>query len=152
MIFGVIVTDINVKSFNELTVDELYGILKLRVDVFVVEQACAYQDLDGLDQAAIHVFIKENDEVTACLRVLPRGAVNENVAIGRVIAKNRRQGVGTAILKAGMQAAKDYFNAEKIYVGAQVYARGLYEKQGFVQVTDEFLEDDIPHIGMICEL
>ena len=117
--------------------------------MFVVEQNCAYQDLDGLDKSAVHIFIKENDEVTACLRVLPQGAVNEYVVIGRVIAKNRRCGVGTAILKEGIKAAKEFFGADKIYVGAQVYARGLYEKQGFVQVTDEYLEDNIPHIGML---
>ena len=79
---------LHVKTFNELTSEELYEILKLRVDVFVVEQNCPYEEVDGLDKDAIHVYYKDNDELLAYLRVLDRGFESEDVAIGRVIAKS----------------------------------------------------------------
>lgn len=142
---------LRVKHFYELTRDELYAILKLRVSVFVVEQKCPYQEADNLDQDAIHVWLEDGDGIEAYLRILDRGVENEHVAIGRVIAVKRRCGLGSRILEEGIRAAKELLDADKIYVEAQSYAREFYEKQGFRQVSDEFLLDGIPHIGMILE-
>ena len=142
---------LRVKHFYELTRDELYAILKLRVSVFVVEQQCPYQEADNLDQDAIHVWLEDGDGIEAYLRILDRGVENEHVAIGRVIAVKRRCGLGSRILEDGIRAAKELLDADKIYVEAQSYAREFYEKQGFRQVSDEFLLDGIPHIGMILE-
>lgn len=136
------------KRFSELDSNELYEILKLRFDVFVLEQECLYQEIDNLDQDAIHIYIKDGEDIVAYLRVLDRKVESEDVAIGRVIAKNRRQGLGTLVLKEGIKAAKEFFDAHAIYLEAQSYAKEFYENQGFVLISDEFLLDDISHIKM----
>ena len=135
-----------VKSFTEYSLQELYEILALRNSIFVVEQACAYQDIDGRDETAVHVIVREEEKLLAYLRVLPRG--NGEAAIGRVLAVERRKGLATLALQAGITAAKERFGAKRIYLEAQTYARDLYEKQGFLQCGEEFLEDGIPHIPM----
>ena len=140
-----------VKRFRELTTEELYRILRLRVAVFVVEQNCPYMEIDDLDQAAIHVWLEDEDGIEAYLRVLDRGAESEYCAIGRVIAVKRRCGLGSRVLAAGIRAAQEFFRADAIYLEAQTYARGLYEKQGFRQISEEFLLDGIPHIKMLRE-
>ena len=94
------------------------------------------------------MFLKEQDEIVAYLRVIEKGISFDEVSIGRVIAKYRRQGLGTLVLKVGIQAAKEIYQAEKIIIEAQTYAKTFYEKQGFIQTSDEFLEDGIPHIQM----
>ena len=139
------------KSYQELSRDELYAILELRVSVFVVEQRCPYQELDGLDREAMHLWLEDEDGIAAYLRVLDRGVKCEYVTIGRVIARRRRCGLGTKILQEGILAAREAFHADAIYVEAQTYARGLYEKQGFRQISEEFLEDGIPHIRMLLK-
>ncbi|MDO5115642.1 MAG: GNAT family N-acetyltransferase [Synergistaceae bacterium] len=144
--------EIIIKRFDELTVYELYEIMKLRVDVFIVEQNCPYADLDGVDLTALHVFLKDDDGIEAYLRIIPNKITGECVWIGRVIARKRRCGIGTQVLDAGIEAAKKYFHTNEIRINAQVYARKFYERVGFVQTTDEFLEDDIPHIGMTLKL
>lgn len=136
------------KRFSNLDANELYEILKLRFDVFVLEQECLYQEIDNLDQEAIHVYIKDGEEIVAYLRVLDRGIESEDVAIGRVIAKNRRQGLGTLVLKEGIKAAKEFFDAHAIYLEAQSYAKEFYENLEFEQISDEFLLDGIAHIKM----
>lgn len=141
-----------IKSFNELTNKELYAILKLRVDVFVVEQACPYPDLDNFDQDAIHVFYKDGDEIWAYLRIMDRGVESEYVSIGRVISAKRREGLGSKLMKEGIKASKEIFDADRIYIEAQTYAKNFYEKLGFKQVSGEFLMDDIAHIKMILDL
>ena len=140
-----------IRRYEELTREELYAILRLRVAVFVVEQQCAYMELDDLDQGALHIWIEDEDGIVAYLRVLDRGAESEDVSIGRVISARRRQGLGSRILAEGIRAAREHFGAEKIYVEAQTYAKGLYEKQGFRQVSEEFLLDGIPHVKMILD-
>jgi ElaA protein len=141
-----------VKSFDELTAEEVYDLLALRTAVFVVEQQCPYQDADGLDKQALHVLLRDENGIRAYLRVLDKGVYGEEVRIGRVIAVERRQGLGSRVLAAGIGAAKERFGAETIAVEAQVYAKGLYEKQGFRTVSEEFLEDGIPHVKMILEI
>lgn len=136
------------KHFSELTTEELFDIYKLRVSVFVVEQSCPYQEVDSADKTAYHIWLKEDGELLAYLRVLPRGVVREEVSLGRVIAVRRRCGLGSRILAAGIRTAVEQFGADCIVIEAQTYARGLYEKAGFVQTSEEFLEDGIPHIQM----
>ena len=141
--------ELHVKRFSELTLDELYALLRLRVDVFVVEQNCPYPELDGRDQAALHVFLTDAEGIQACLRVLDRGVVSEHAALGRVIARKRGCGLGRRVVEAGIAAARERFGAETVYLEAQSYARGFYEKLGFRQVSEEFLEDGIPHVKML---
>jgi len=141
-----------VKHFSELTAEELYDIICLREKVFVVEQQCVYLDADGKDLHAWHVYLKEDGEIKAYLRVLDRGVTFDDVSLGRVIAVRRRAGLGTEVLKAGIRTAREKFSAERIVIEAQTYARSFYEKQGFVKTSDEFLEDGIPHIRMTLEL
>lgn len=144
--------ELAVKRFEELTNNELYDILKLRVNTFVVEQHCPYPELDDKDQDALHVFLRDEEGIHAYLRVMDKGVSSEQVSIGRVVAVTRRKGYGSRVLEEGMSVAAEYFQADKIYLEAQTYARGLYEKHGFRQISDVFLEDGIPHIKMLAEL
>ena len=141
-----------IKKFDELSIEELYEILKLRSEVFVVEQNCVYQDLDGKDRGAYHLYIKENGAIIAYLRVMDRGVSFSEPSIGRVVCIRRRCGIGSALLKAGIQAARERYGAKRIIIEAQCYARSFNELQGFVQSSDEFLEDGIPHIQMTLDL
>ena len=138
-----------VKHFSELSAEELFEIYKLRVSVFVVEQNCPYQEVDDADKLAYHVFLKDADGIQAYLRVLPEKAVFDEVSIGRVIAVKRRCGLGTRIVSEGLKVAREKFGAERIKIEAQTYAKGLSEKAGFVQSSEEFLEDGITHVQMI---
>ena len=141
-----------VKHFSELSAEELFEIYKLRVSVFVVEQECPYQEVDDADKSAYHVWLRDEDGIEAYARVLPAGVAFPTAAIGRVIAVKRRCGLGTKIVSAAIDTAKDRLGADKITIEAQVYARTLYEKAGFRQTSEEFLEDGIPHIRMELEL
>lgn len=141
-----------VKRFNELTNDELFDMYHLRNEVFVVEQECIYQDIDSHDKVAAHVFMFDEGRLMGYLRVLPKNTVFEDVSIGRVISVERRKGNGSLLVKEGIRVAAEVFNADKITIEAQTYARSLYEKLGFVQVSDEFPEDGIPHIKMQLEI
>lgn len=144
--------EMKVKKFDELTVRELYTILALRDKIFVVEQACIYQEADGKDLCAHHVWLEENGEILAYLRVLEAGVSFEEVSIGRVIAVKRRQGYGSRIVAEGIRVAQEKYGAKAIRIEAQTYARALYEKLGFRQTTEEFLDEGIPHIGMLLEI
>ena len=138
-----------VKHFSQLTRDELFEIYKLRVAVFIVEQQCAYPEVDDADRQAYHIWLRDGDGIQAYLRVLPAGATFDTVSIGRVIAVKRRCGLGSRIVAEGIRAAKEKFGARVITIEAQTYAKGLYEKAGFIQSSEEFLEDGIPHIQMV---
>lgn len=137
-----------VKHFDELTKDELVDIYKLRVEVFVVEQECPYQEVDEHDKYSYHVWLRDENGIQAYLRVLPKGRTYDDVSIGRVISMQRRSGLGSELLQEGIRIAKEKFNAGSITIGAQVYARKFYEKAGFVQISDEYLDVGIPHIDM----
>ncbi len=141
-----------VRRFDELDIHDLYEIMKLRCDVFIVEQECHYEDIDGRDINAIHVYLKDDNEIVGYLRILDKGVLFKEVSIGRVIAKRRRVGIGSELLKAGLIAAKKYYNADKIKIEAQVYAKSFYERVGFKVCGAEFLEDGIPHVPMVVEL
>ena len=137
-----------VKHFSELTMAEMYEIMRLRVRVFVVEQACPYQELDGRDLEAYHLYLQDAEGIQAYLRVMDKGVAFEQAAIGRVFSLKRRQGLATRLLREGIRVAQEKFGADQITLEAQTYARSLYEKLGFVQVSGEFLEEGIPHIQM----
>ncbi|MBD5114256.1 MAG: GNAT family N-acetyltransferase [Ruminococcaceae bacterium] len=139
---------LHIKKFGELTLEELYEILRHRAEIFVEEQACPYNDVDGLDINAYHVFLTDNDGMAAYLRVLDKGVQHEEVTIGRVIAVKRGQGLGAEIFKAGIKVAREKYGAKKIQIAAQCQARGFYEKFGFRQISEEFLDVGIAHIHM----
>ena len=141
-----------VKHFSELSTEDLFAIYKLRVSVFVVEQHCPYQEIDDADKVAYHIWLQDEGGIEAYARVLPKGTTFPSVAIGRVIAVKRRCGLGSKIVAAAIQVGKEKFSADKITIEAQVYARSLYEKAGFHQTSEEFLEDGIPHIQMQLDL
>ncbi len=145
--------ELHIKQFEELTVYELYEILKLRSAVFVVEQKSRYLDTDDMDQDALHVFLTDGDELVAYLRILSRDSGETGyVKIGRVIAKRRRMGLGTDIVLAGIRTARQVYKPEKIKIAAQTYTREFYERLGFVKTPDdEYDIDGIPHINMVLE-
>lgn len=143
--------ELKIKHFSELSAQELFAIYKLRVSVFVVEQNCPYQEVDDADEHAYHVWFEDEDGIEAYLRVVEPGVVFPECAIGRVIAVKRRCGLGTKIVSAGLRAAQERYGAEAVRIEAQTYARKLYEGLGFVQTSEEFLEDGIPHIGMLWQ-
>ena len=140
------------KHFNELTTDELMEIYKLRIAVFVVEQNCPYQDVDGWDPHAYHLWLKDEEGIQAYLRVLPQGTLYDDASLGRVISIRRRCGLATRLLQEGIALAREKFSAKRLIIGAQTYACPVYEKVGFVRTDYEYIEDGIPHVRMIQEL
>lgn len=137
---------LTVKTFNELNIDELYEILRVRSEVFVVEQTCIYQDIDGIDKKSFHMFFMEDGEIPAYLRVF---FIEEGVVqIGRVLTTKRGMGLGGELLEKSLKAIKERMNPLKIYLEAQCYATGFYERKGFTIISEEFLEDGIPHVAM----
>ena len=143
--------ELTVTPFDRLTPEELYEILRLRVNVFVVEQRCPYPELDGRDKTALHVCLKNAEGIQAYLRIMDRDETHPYVTIGRVIAVPRRSGVGSRLLAEGIRLARERCQARQIYLEAQTYARSFYERQGFRQISPEFLEDGIPHIQMLLD-
>ncbi len=139
------------KHFSELTLEELYEILKLRVDVFVVEQNCPYREIDGLDLDAYHLFLRDGRGIAAYLRVLNGGTKFAEPSLGRILTTRRGEGYGAEIVRRGIEFAQKELGAEKIRIEAQVYARGFYEKQGFRQCSEPFWDDGIEHIEMLWE-
>ncbi len=138
------------KTFEELSVGELYEILKLRSDVFVVEQNCVYPDIDGIDRKSMHLFAAEDGKIVSYLRIYRR---EEGVyQIGRVVTAIRGRGYGREILKKGIEYIRGLKDAEKVYIEAQCYAIGFYEREGFRVSSDEFLEDGIPHVVMMLDI
>lgn len=134
------------KFFEELTTAELYELLKARAEIFVVEQNCIYQDLDDRDYDSLHVFYEESGKVLAYLRAFPK---EEGVVqMGRVLTIEHGTGLGGKLLRAGMDSIKEKFQPQKIYIEAQSYATGYYEREGFTICSEEFLEDGIPHVQM----
>lgn len=143
--------NIVIKPFNKLSVEELYNILQLRSEIFVVEQNCVYQDMDDKDQKALHVLGKKNNKIIAYTRIFKSGDYFDIPSIGRVIvSKSERQyGYGYNIMNASINAIKQNFKESKIKLSAQCYLKKFYNNLGFIEVGEEYLEDDIPHICMI---
>lgn len=141
-----------VKHFSELTTRELFEIYKVRVAVFVVEQKCAYQEVDDMDREAYHLWFEDDDGIEAYLRLMPAGVARAEVSLGRVIAVKRRSGLGTKIVAEGIRFAKEKLGASEIVIEAQTYVKKMYESLGFRAESEEFLEDGIPHIRMRLKL
>ncbi len=140
-----------VKTFSELTTEELYAILQLRSEVFVVEQDCVYQDLDFKDQKSLHVLGLKNDKIIAYTRIFKPGDYFKEASIGRVVVKDseRKYGYGHDLIEASIKAVEDHYNTKEITISAQVYLTKFYNSHGFKKVSDEYLEDGIPHIEML---
>ncbi len=139
-----------IEPFNELSKTELYEILQLRSEVFVVEQNCVYQDIDGKDQKAIHVLGYYEGVLAAYSRLFKPNDYFDASSIGRVIVKesHRDKKLGHDLMKASIDAVKELFNETNITISAQLYLQKFYESHGFVAVGESYLEDDIPHIEM----
>ena len=139
-----------IKRFNELSVAELYDVLQLRSEVFVVEQNCVYQDIDGKDQKALHVLGYYQNELTAYSRLFDAGNYFDEASIGRVIVRQkfRKFNFGHELMWFSIAAIEDNFNQNAITISAQEYLKIFYESHGFVQTSAMYLEDDIPHIQM----
>lgn len=144
---------IEVKTFSELTKHELYNLLQLRSEVFVVEQDCVYQDIDGKDEKSLHVLGFKNEKIIAYTRIFKPGDYFEDASIGRVVvAKSERAfKYGYNIMKVSIEAIENHFKEKKIKISAQAHLKSFYNNCGFKEIGDEYLEDDIPHIAMIKE-
>jgi len=140
------------KAFTDLTIHELYAILQLRMEVFVVEQTCYYQDCDGRDQESLHHWFEHtNGEIMAYVRICAPGVSYAEPSIGRVIvAENyRRKSLGKQIMESSIAIATKHFSAGSIRISAQKYLEDFYTNLGFVPTGKEYLEDGIPHLEML---
>ncbi len=139
-----------IKSFETLSVNELYAILKLRSEIFVVEQNCVYLDIDGKDQLALHLFGEFEGKIVAYSRLFKPGITFDNASIGRVVvdANYRDRKWGHDLMQESIAGIQSQFGESKITIGAQLYLKKFYESHGFVQTSEMYLEDDIPHIEM----
>lgn len=141
------------KHFNELTKEELYEILKARVDIFVVEQECPYPEIDGKDPKAYHLMGREDGELAAYVRIFLPGDYFKEAAIGRVLVKEkfRRDSLGTELMERAMRYLKEEWQVEEIKISAQEYLLDFYNNLGFKRVSETYLEDGIPHLDMLYQ-
>lgn len=138
-----------IKTFNQLTQKEIHQLYKARIDVFVVEQNCPYPDVDMHDLVSTHILLlNDSEELLAYCRVLPANTTFPTPSIGRVLALQRHKGYASMVVQKAINIAINTYNADTITIEAQTYARTLYEKLGFKQTSDPFLEDGIEHIQM----
>lgn len=139
-----------IKRFTELSLSELYQILQLRSEVFVVEQNCVYQDIDGKDEKALHLIGTWEDQVVAYVRIFKPGDYFEEASIGRVVVKQiyRKKKWGFNLMQEAIAATKSELNQTNITISAQLYLQKFYENLGFVKTSEVYLEDDIEHIQM----
>ena len=145
--------NIKVKTFSQLTTKELYDLLQLRSEVFVVEQDCVYQDIDGKDQKALHVLGFKDEVLVGYTRIFKPGDYFELASIGRVVVKEneRKHKYGYDIMDASIKTIKDVFKTTDIKISAQCYLKRFYNNLQFFEVGNQYLEDGIPHIAMIYE-
>lgn len=143
--------EIQTKTFQELTTVQLYQILQLRSEVFVVEQNCVYQDIDGKDDKALHVLGYKNKKLVAYTRIFKPGFYFNQASIGRVVVQvnERKHQYGYAIMKTSIDAIKNTYNETTIKISAQTYLKKFYTNLGFQEIGDGYLEDGIPHINMV---
>ncbi|ASW42893.1 GNAT family N-acetyltransferase [Clostridium isatidis] len=143
--------EFKIKTFDELSNEELYSILRLRSEIFVVEQNCVYQDMDNKDLKAFHLMAIDEGQIVAYLRILNKGVSYKEISIGRVVVKKeyRRRKLGLEIINRAIDYIKNIMKENEIRISAQVYAKNLYKKAGFKEVSEEYLEDDIPHVEML---
>ena len=145
--------DWHIKRFGELTTDELYDILKLRSEVFVVEQNCVYQDMDSRDKISYHLFLEDEEEVIAYLRILPKGVSYPEASIGRVLTKAayRKKGLSRDMMNKAIDFIMNTLEEKKIRISAQAYSLKFYNSLGFEPVADIYLEDGIEHMEMLYQ-
>ena len=139
-----------IKKFHNLDKFELYKIMQLRVEVFVVEQDCPYQDLDGLDEVGTHLWIEEDSEITSYLRINPPKTRFDEVSFGRIVTKeaHRKRGLSEAIILKALEIVENE-KLGSVRISAQSYLEKYYGKFGFVKCSEEYLEDNIPHVEML---
>lgn len=140
-----------IKAFDQLSLQELYTILTLRTNVFVVEQACPYPEVDGKDPNCLHLLGTINGELVAYLRILPAGLRYDEVSIGRVVVKpsHRGKGLGRLMMEQAIHCITNVWKESQIKIGAQAYLEKFYQSLGFEPVSEVYLEDDIPHLDML---
>ena len=140
-----------IKKFDELSVHELYAVLRLRSEVFVVEQSCVFQDMDNKDQSSWHLMGWDDNMLVAYTRLIPPGVSYSYASIGRVITSPgaRGSGMGKLLMKRSVEEAQRLFGNAPIKIGAQLYLREFYNSFGFKQSSDIYDEDGIDHIEMI---
>lgn len=140
-----------IKRFEELTTTELYEILRVRAEVFVVEQNCVYQDLDMKDKKAFHLFCEENGEIAAYLRILEKGISYPEISIGRVLTREsyRRKGLSRGLMTKAISFVKEELKEPEIRISAQLYLKAFYESLGFAATSEIYLEDGIEHVEML---
>ena len=141
---------VELKAMGELSAHALYALLKLRVDVFVVEQKCPYPELDGKDDVALHLMLKEGDELLAAARLFaPHDGIPAK--IGRVVVSPAHRGkkLGDALMREAIKACESRFPGTDIFLSAQSYLKEFYKGFGFSAISGEYVEDGIPHIDML---
>ncbi len=140
--------------FSKLSLQELYDILQLRSEVFVVEQNCVYQDIDGYDQVASHICAYEQQILVAYARILPEDTYFKQVSIGRIVVKETYRGkdLGHELMRYCLRFITDNFGKQIIKISAQEHLKKFYEKHEFKQIGRAYLEDGIPHIAMLANL
>lgn len=146
--------ELKIKEFSELSIQELYKIIETRINVFVIEQNCPYQECDNKDQKSFHLYYQIEAEIAAYLRIIPAGISYPEVSIGRVLVKSeyRRKGLGHKLMEEALVFIKNNFDSEAIRISAQEYVLDFYQELGFEVISERYLEDGIPHFEMICEL
>lgn len=143
-----------IKSFDELTTDELYSLLKVRVDVFVVEQACAYPEIDGHDQRSLHLFSIQDGEIAAYARLVPAGEKYDHASIGRVLVSSskRKTGLGRELMAKAIVTIIEQWEVEEIQLQAQSHLQNFYGSFGFEPTSEVYDDGGIPHVDMLLKV
>lgn len=144
----------NQKTFSELTKEELYRILMVRVAVFVVEQDCPYPEIDGRDEECLHIWLENDNHILAYCRIVPPGEESMYHSIGRVLVTqgNRGEGYAKDVMERAIHILKEDYKVDHIWLHGQEYLRKFYGSFGFEEVTDVYLEDGIPHVDMLMKV
>ncbi|MCG8581098.1 MAG: GNAT family N-acetyltransferase [Bacteroidales bacterium] len=142
--------NLTIKPFNELNLKELYNSLQLRAEIFVVEQNCVYNDLDGTDELAHHLLATDNGHVVGYVRILPGGTRFKHTSIGRLVVHKdyRFKGLARQLMDESAKWIFENWKSKLIQISAQKYLKGFYESLGYVIISEEYLEDGIPHVKM----
>lgn len=142
------------KQFHDLTTKEWYEIARLRCEIFIVEQNCDYQDLDGYDQMSKHLFLKKNDQIVAYMRLIPSGYFYKEASFGRVIVRKSERGHGYArrLVEKGIEQLQNELGEETIKIQAEAYLRDFYRSFGFEEVSEQYLDYDIWHVDMVLHI
>lgn len=143
--------ELKIRRFDELSLKELYSIMRVRCEVFILEQKItSEEEIDGIDDKCVHIFLEEDNDIIAYCRIVPKGIAYENISIGRVLVRKeyRRKKIAQEILNIAIKYIKDNYEENKIVLSAQLYAKKVYESVGFIQSSDVYDEAGIEHIKM----